>query len=111
FWVAERPLKIKEHSKVPNRVCEGCHVTADTAKWQRIAATAGHRVHLESDSASLKNLQCVKCHGVEVHRFRAVDKTCGQSDCHKTTDTDIVLGKMALQTVRHCAGCHAFTAP
>jgi len=110
LWVAERPDEIGEHAKVPNQVCEGCHVTADTAKWQRIAATAGHRVHLESDSSSLKNMQCVTCHGVEVHRFRPVAETCGQSDCHKANETGIVLGKMATQTVRHCTSCHAFTA-
>ena len=110
LWVAERPDKIGGHAKVPNTVCETCHVTGDTATWQRIAATAGHRVHLESDSGSLKNLQCVTCHGVEIHRFRPVSETCGQSGCHKTGDTDIMIGKMAEQTVRHCTSCHAFTA-
>lgn len=110
MWVAERPEKIGEHAKLANKVCETCHVTGDTATWQRIAATAGHRVHLESDSSALKEMQCVSCHGVEVHRFRPVDKTCGQSDCHKASETGIVLGKMAAQTVRHCTSCHAFTA-
>lgn len=110
LWVAERPAEIGEHAKVPNQVCETCHVTGDTATWQRIAATAGHRVHLESDSSTLEGLQCVTCHGVEVHRFRPVAETCGQSECHKPADTDIVLGKMAEQTVRHCTSCHEFTA-
>jgi len=110
LWIAERPEKIGPHSKVPNRVCETCHVTGDTATWQRVAATAGHRVHLESDSSALKGLQCVKCHGVEVHRFRPVKETCGQSGCHEPNETAIVLGKMATQTVRHCTTCHAFTA-
>jgi hypothetical protein len=110
LWVAERPAEIGEHAKVPNRVCATCHVTADTAKWQRIAATAGHRVHLESDSSSLKDLQCVSCHGAEVHAFRPVAQTCGQSGCHEANATDIVLGKMATQTIRHCTSCHAFTA-
>lgn len=110
LWVKERPAEIGEHAKVPNQVCEGCHVTGDTARWQRVAATAGHRVHLESDSSTLKELQCVTCHGVEVHRFSPVAETCGQSDCHKTSETNIVLGKMAEQTVRHCTSCHGFTA-
>ncbi|MEX2177212.1 MAG: hypothetical protein WD801_00785 [Gemmatimonadaceae bacterium] len=110
LWVAERPEKIGEHAKVANRVCETCHVTGDTATWQRIAATAGHRVHLESDSSALDDMQCVSCHGVEVHRFKPVNETCGQSDCHKASETGIVLGKMATQTVRHCTSCHAFTA-
>lgn len=110
LWVAERPEKIPKHGKVPNRVCETCHVTKDTATWQHIASTAGHRVHLESDSSALKNLQCVTCHGVELHRFLPVSQTCGQSGCHKTSETKIVLGKMAEQTDFHCTSCHAFTA-
>lgn len=110
LWIAERPQEIGEHAPVPNRVCETCHVTGDTATWQHIASTAGHRVHLESDSSALRDLQCVTCHGVEVHRFQPVAATCGQSGCHDPDDTDIVLGKMAGQTVRHCTSCHEFTA-
>ena len=110
LWVAERPEKIGKHAKVPNKVCETCHVTGDTATWQRIASTAGHRAHLESDSSALKNLQCVTCHGVELHRFLPVSQTCGQSGCHKSSETNIVLGKMAEQTDFHCTSCHAFTA-
>lgn len=110
LWVAERPAEIGEHAKVPNQICAGCHVTGDTARWQHVASTAGHRVHLESDSSALKDVQCVSCHGLEVHRFRPVAETCGQSGCHKPEDTRIVLGKMATQTMRHCSSCHPFTA-
>jgi nitrate/TMAO reductase-like tetraheme cytochrome c subunit len=110
LWVAERPEKIGPHARVPNKVCETCHVTRDTAAWQRVASTAGHRVHLESDSSALKNIQCVKCHGVELHRFASVNETCGQSGCHKPSETNIALGKMAEQTDLHCISCHAFTA-
>jgi len=109
LWVAERPEKIGTHAKVPNKVCETCHVTQDTAKWRHIKSTAGHRVHLESDSASLKNLQCVTCHGQDVHRFKPVDKTCGQSGCHDLNKQAVVLGKMKIQNVRHCTACHGFT--
>ena len=109
-WISERPDEIGEHAKVPNQICETCHVTGDTATWQHIAATAGHRVHLESDSSALDDVQCVSCHGVEVHRFRPVRETCGQSGCHEPTETDIVLGAMAEQTIRHCTSCHEFTA-
>ena len=110
LWVKERPQEIKKHADVPNAVCEKCHVTGDTAQWQRIASTAGHRVHLESDSLPLRNMQCIECHGTELHQFQPVRETCGQSACHKPADTDIVLGKMAEQTVRHCTSCHEFTA-
>jgi nitrate/TMAO reductase-like tetraheme cytochrome c subunit len=109
-WVAERPQEIGSHANVPNRVCEACHVTQDTATWQRIASTAGHRVHLESDSTSLRNVTCVKCHGAELHRFEPAKQTCGQSGCHEPSETRITLAKMSGQTVRHCTSCHSFTA-
>ena len=109
-WVRERPEEIGAHAEVPNRVCESCHVTGDTATWQRVAATAGHRVHLESDSSALKDVQCVTCHGQEVHRFKPVSVTCGQSGCHDQEATNIALGKMATQTSIHCTSCHGFTS-
>lgn len=109
LWVAERPEEIGEHAKIRNEICATCHITGDTARWQRVASTAGHRVHLESDSTALANLQCVTCHGVEVHRFRPVAETCGQSGCHSPDSTRLTLGKMAGQTVRHCTSCHGFT--
>lgn len=108
LWVAARPNEIGEHSKVPTRVCASCHVTGQKEKWQRIATTAGHRVHLESDSSALKDVQCTTCHGLEVHRFVPVDSTCGQSGCH--IGNEIKLGKMAGQTGFHCIACHQFTA-
>lgn len=110
MWVSERPDKIEKHAHVPNSVCEKCHVTQDTAAWQRIASTAGHRVHLESDSSALRNVKCVDCHGTELHRFVPAKQTCGQSGCHTEKQTQIKLAKMSGQTVRHCTVCHEFTA-
>lgn len=111
LWVAERPIEIGPHAKVANEVCMKCHVVeGDTAVWQRIATTAGHRVHLESDSTALKDVQCVTCHGAEVHRFVPAPKTCGQNGCHDLDKKTIVLGKMADQTAAHCTTCHQFTA-
>ena len=108
LWVAERPSEIGKHAKVATRVCASCHVTDQKEKWQRIATTAGHRTHLESDSSALRGVQCVTCHGFEVHRFVPVNATCAQSGCHVTTA--IRLGKMAGQTDLHCVACHQFTA-
>lgn len=110
LWVADRPEKISMHAKVPTRVCASCHVQGDKQKdkWKRIATTAGHRVHLESDSSALRNVQCTTCHGLEVHRFVPVDSTCGQAGCH--IGTEIKLGKMSGQTGFHCIACHQFTA-
>ncbi|HEV2751715.1 MAG TPA: hypothetical protein VGV12_14430 [Gemmatimonadales bacterium] len=110
LWVAERPQSIGKHAKVPTRICASCHVRGDAKEsWQRIASTAGHRTHLESDSSALKNVQCVTCHGVEVHRFVPVDSTCAQSGCH--VNVRITLAKMSNQTDAHCTTCHRFTAP
>ncbi|MBI1967753.1 MAG: hypothetical protein HYS40_07170, partial [Gemmatimonadetes bacterium] len=108
FWVAERPAEIGPHSPVSTAVCSQCHVTGQPQMWQRIAETAGHRTHLESDSSALKNVQCVTCHGLEVHRFVPVDSTCGQANCH--VNQAIGMGKMAQQTSLHCVTCHQFTA-
>jgi hypothetical protein len=93
---------------VPNRVCAGCHINGDPKKWKIIAATAGHRTHLESDSSALRDVQCVTCHGQEVHRFLPVDSTCAQAKCH--VNIRVQLGKMAQQTDLHCVTCHQFTA-
>lgn len=110
MWVAERPEEIPPHAKVPTTICAECHIREQPdSVWQRISATAGHRVHLESDSSTLADVQCVTCHGLEVHRFAPVDSTCGQSECH--TKTEIRLGKMRQQTTLHCVTCHQFTAP
>jgi len=111
WWVAERPEAVREHSPVANAICVECHVTEDaTDKWERISATAGHRVHFESDSSSLAGLMCVTCHGEEVHVFMPANETCGQAECHAEEETRIVLGAMAEQTDFHCATCHRFTA-
>ncbi|MGZ9247796.1 MAG: hypothetical protein ACXW61_18570, partial [Gemmatirosa sp.] len=111
YWVAERPEKIPAHAPVPTRICASCHIQNDPdSTWKRVIATAGHRVHLFSDSAALQGkVECVTCHGQEVHRFVPSDQTCGQSGCHDQGDTQIRLGKMASQTALHCTGCHQFT--
>jgi nitrate/TMAO reductase-like tetraheme cytochrome c subunit len=110
LWVAERPQEIPPHAKVPTRVCEACHnQERPDSSWQRIIATAGHRVHLQSNDPALSGIQCVTCHGAEVHHFAPVDRTCGQSECH--SDIEIRLGNMAGQTAFHCTGCHDYTVP
>lgn len=113
LWVVERPEDIGDHSPVPNERCTTCHIQSDPdSTWQRIASTAGHRIHLESDSSALEDVMCVTCHGEEVHRFVPADQTCAQSGCHAESDTRIVLGEMASsQTTFHCLSCHEYTAP
>ncbi|HEV8305632.1 MAG TPA: hypothetical protein VGQ25_11755 [Gemmatimonadales bacterium] len=110
LWVADRPEEIQMHAKVPTRICAACHVQGDREreKWRRIATTAGHRVHLESDSSVLRGVQCTTCHGLEVHRFIPADSTCAQAGCH--VNVEIKLGRMSGQTGFHCVMCHQFTA-
>ena len=83
------------HGYVPRNVCESCHVQgAAKESWQAIASTAGHRVHLESDSASGKLMsgsECLTCHAQTAHVFRPTDTTCSQRGCHRTEDTGIRL--------------------
>jgi hypothetical protein len=114
LWMSGvRDSTIPPHAKVPRATCQGCHVQGEAkATWQAIAATAGHRVHLESDSASLKGkIECLTCHARTAHRFPPVNATCGQSGCHNQDETPIVLGKMAdVDLALHCTGCHNFTA-
>jgi hypothetical protein len=113
LWVLERPEEIGEHAPVATAVCARCHITEDPNEtWELISATQGHRVHLESDSTALADIQCVTCHGQEVHRFVPTQETCATAGCHTPADTDIVLGNMAgAETAFHCLGCHIFTAP
>jgi len=110
FWMTRRPTKVGPHAPVPRAVCADCHVRKDAdSTWKRIAATAGHSVHLRSDSGKALHIDCITCHGVTAHRFVPVGRTCAQSGCHE--NTRFKLGKMAEQTALHCTVCHNFTAP
>jgi len=110
-WIRDRPEEIGEHAPVPNEICAQCHIRDDPQdNWFQIANTAGHIVHLQSDSSALAGLQCVTCHGQEVHQFLPADQTCGQANCHAEETTRIVLGEMTGQQGLHCVTCHEFTA-
>lgn len=101
------------HGAVPRETCENCHKQgAAKETWQAIAATAGHRVHLESDSASAKLVQgaeCLTCHAQTAHAFVPADSTCSQDGCHLTDEIEIRLGKMSEAVGMHCLACHQFT--
>jgi hypothetical protein len=123
YWIIERPDRIPPHAKVPRHVCEGCHVQGEAKKtWARIASTAGHRTHLESDSSALKDVACLTCHARTAHQFQPADTTCAQKGCHLTDDVRIKLGRMAArfqpanrqplpnEENLYCNSCHQFTA-
>lgn len=109
-WMLFRPGEVGPHAPVPREVCATCHIKQNAdSTWERIASTAGHRVHLQTDTAKVLRIECLTCHGVTAHRFVPVAQTCAQAGCHK--QTEIRLGKMAGQTSLHCVTCHQFTAP
>jgi hypothetical protein len=121
FWIADRPEEVPPHAKVPRETCEGCHVTGEAKEtWQRVASTAGHRIHLESDSSALRDVACLTCHARTAHRFQPADTTCAQQGCHLTDDVRINLGRMAARFAPenldpneeqlYCNSCHQFTA-
>ncbi len=123
YWIIDRPDQVPPHAKVPRHVCEGCHVQGEAKKtWARIASTAGHRTHLESDSSALKDVACLTCHARSAHRFQPADTTCAQKGCHLTDDVKIKLGRMAARFAPanlrplpneeklYCNSCHQFTA-
>ena len=121
YWIADRPEQVPPHAKVPRQICEQCHVQGEAKEtWQRIASTAGHRVHLESDSAALRDVACLTCHARTAHRFQPADTTCAQQGCHLTDDVRINLGRMAVrfspenrdpnEEQLYCNSCHQFTA-
>jgi len=123
YWIMARPDQIPPHAKVPRTICEQCHVQGEAKKtWQRVASTAGHRIHLKSDSTPLKNVQCLTCHARSAHRFQPADTTCAQKGCHLTDDVRIRLGRMATrfhgkaapalpnEENLYCNSCHQFTA-
>lgn len=107
MWVGERPDEIGSHADIPNSICENCHDTGESETWEHIEATAGHRVHLESDDSDLADVTCLTCHAPDVHQFSPVNATCAQAGCHE--DMEVTLGGMADQTSLHCAVCHEFT--
>jgi hypothetical protein len=104
--VLEAPDSIAVHAHVANEACATCHIDGDPEEWRSVAASAGHRVHLESDDPSLDGVACVQCHSSSLHQFTATDETCAQSGCH--TDVEVQLGRMGDFTI-HCAACHGFS--
>ena len=107
YWVGERQMEVPVHDKVPTAVCDECHMQKRTdSTLTNVALTAGHAVHLKSDSAALKDVQCVTCHGRDFHVFAPSNETCSQSGCHKVMKVN--LGAMSRQAFRHCTLCHDF---
>lgn len=107
YWVTQRMMQVPEHDRVPSAVCEECHTQKGSdSTLTQVMLTAGHAVHLRSDSSALKDVQCVTCHGRDFHIFIPSNNTCAQSGCHTTVRVN--LGAMSKQAFPHCTICHDF---
>jgi hypothetical protein len=106
--IIAQPDSITKHAEVPTETCAECHVDGNPEEWKLVANSAGHRIHLESKNEKLSKIECLTCHGSDVHEFAVAEKTCGQAECHE--DTKVRLGKMSNLTL-HCASCHDFNKP
>ncbi len=105
--VFDNPTEVKKHAHVPNERCATCHIEGDSTRWEQIQATAGHRVHLESQDSALRGMQCTDCHSVSVHEFASADQTCLKAGCHP--DARVRLGRMGDLQI-YCTTCHNFLA-
>src|SRR6185437_15263218 len=57
YWVTQRLMAVPAHDKVPNAVCDECHKRLETdSSRTNVMLTAGHALHLKSDSSALKDV-------------------------------------------------------
>ena len=87
--VIQQPEEIEQHAEISDEICATCHIEGDPDKWELIASSAGHRVHLESDDIDLAEIECVACHSTSIHEFAATDETCAEAGCHTESETFI----------------------
>ena len=107
WWVYERRMTVPAHDKVPTAVCSECHMRKGTDSARTLVTlTAGHALHLQSDSTALKDVQCTSCHGRDFHQFTPNNFSCAQSGCHM--GLTVSLGDMSKQGFLHCTSCHNF---
>jgi hypothetical protein len=107
WWVVERRMAVPPHDKVPTAVCSECHMRRGTDSARTLVTlTAGHALHLQSDSSALAKVECVTCHGRDFHQFKPTSTSCAQSGCHMNLPVN--LGAMSRQGFMHCTSCHDF---
>ncbi len=102
-FVLRQPQRVGTHAVVPKEVCQRCHFSGDP-QWRQVAATAGHRVHVEQ-----RAIQCVVCHAPAIHRFKPATEICGTCHVAQTTgERRVVIKAMADM---HCTQCHEYLRP
>ena len=112
YWISGvRDSTMPYRAPVDRNSCDQCHSVDRGGKvWQDIAATSGHRAHLQSDTIHLRpKAECLTCHAEVAHKFEPRDQTCTQQGCHLSDEVQINLGRMAGQTGFHCVLCHQFS--
>ena len=101
LWVyaMRRPDEVVKHAEVDRSICEKCHAGGSAkSKWNRIAETPGHRMHVGK-----QRIECTQCHAMSVHTFKPPKETC--TTCHK----QITLAAAGTMGEMHCLQCHSFT--
>lgn len=81
--------------KVEGSACASCHLSHDL-KWPQVAASAGHRVHLQK-----AKIDCLRCHARSIHSFDGALDSC--AECHERESKR----KLGMQRL-HCMACHNF---
>ncbi len=89
------PTAVTPHGSVTSAQCAACHTSGDGSKMQ-VAATVGHRSHLEGK----EKIDCVKCHASKDHVLSPHD-TC--KTCHEKVE----IREQAMEGIP-CLSCHNF---
>jgi hypothetical protein len=97
--LTKNPNVVTKPVVIDNSMCETCHVSNDP-QWLQIANTAGHKVHIFGNNDSI---ECIDCHGLNLHVFEPPSDTCVQ--CH---DVAKVHATEEMNTT--CVSCHNFLA-
>lgn len=90
--------QVEARAEVDEQACRSCHVEGEAGDWPAIAATVGHRVHVDG-----QQVPCVDCHGGALHVERPGNQLC--AGCH-----DEQLALVGMTGKVHCLGCHPYLA-
>lgn len=111
---------VPKHGAVTAASCTSCHVDS-SARWARIADTAGHRRHPSGTAA----LDCLSCHRETSHQTKTAAATClqchansrlhakgtyddhGQPDCLSCHNFSLATPARSGLTTEACGTCHS----
>jgi hypothetical protein len=96
--IQNNPDTVTKETVIDNAMCETCHASEDP-QWTQVADTAGHKVHIFNETT---NVECIDCHGLNLHVFEPPEEACLQCHDGNHTAADTLMGT-------HCVTCHDFT--